>query len=225
MVTASVTMFTSANILAMPVDYQRLEKAVTSFIKQQDVHIENIQVSLTSLNKQLQLKPCNQSLTVSAAPGARLVGHTSLSVSCASPEPWRIHVAAHVDGTVNVITARHPITRSSMITDDDIAIKTRRHSQLNYGYYSSVQQVRQMIAKRNIKTGQIITPGLLKARKLVLRGQSVTILAQLGNLRLSAKGKALMDGQHGQTIKVKNLKSKKLIYAQVISNGVVKVNY
>lgn len=34
-----------------------------------------------------------------------------------------------------------------------------------------------------------------------------------------------MDGKQGQTIKVTNLSSKKLIYAQVISEGIVKINF
>lgn len=82
-----------------------------------------------------------------------------------------------------------------------------------------------MEAKRNIKTGQVLTPSLVKAQKLVLRGQHITIVAQNGGLNLRVKGKALMDGQQGQTIKVKNMNSKKLIYARVVSAGIVKVNY
>lgn len=215
----------SFNAFGLPVDFNRLEHAVTRYIQQQDIPLKRVRVSLTSLNKQLQLKPCNQELNVSMAPGSRLIGHTSLSVSCASPQPWRIHVAAHVDGMVDVFVARHPLTRNSIITDNVLEVKSRRISQLSHGYYAALPQLRHMIAKRNIKAGQVITPGMLKAKKLVIRGQSVTILAEHGNLNLSAKGKALMDGRQGQTIKVKNLASKKMIYAQVVSNGVVKVNY
>lgn len=82
-----------------------------------------------------------------------------------------------------------------------------------------------MEAKRNIKAGQVLTPNVVKAQKLVLRGQHITIIAQSGSLYLRTKGKTLMDGQQGQTIKVANLNSKKLIYARVVSAGIVEINF
>jgi flagella basal body P-ring formation protein FlgA len=60
---------------------------------------------------------------------------------------------------------------------------------------------------------------------MVMRGQHVTIIAESGGLDLRVKGKALMDGRQGQTIQVKNLSSQKLIYAQVVGTGMVKVNF
>lgn len=205
--------------------HKSISNAVKQFVIQQNVPLQNVQVNLTSLNKQLRLPQCGKSLKVKMAPGTKLLGNTSLAVSCASPQQWKIHVAAHIDGQVNVLIARHPITRGSLIQKTDLEYVNRRYSQLNHGYYDSAKLLNNMEAKRNIKTGQVLTPSLVKAQKLVLRGQHITIVAQNGGLNLRVKGKALMDGQQGQTIKVKNMNSKKLIYARVVSAGIVKVNY
>jgi len=202
-----------------------ISHAVKQFVLQQNVPLKNIQVNLTSLNNQLRLPQCGQSLQVNMAPGTKLLGHSSLSVSCAAPQQWKIHVAAHIDGEVDTLIARHPIPRGTMIRNEDLEFALRRYSQLNHGYYSSAKSLNNMEAKRNIKIGQILTPSLIRAQKLVLRGQHITIVAQNGGLNLRVKGKALMDGQQGQTIKVKNLNSKKLIYARVVSAGIVKVNF
>lgn len=202
-----------------------ISHAVKKFVMRQQIPIKNVQVTLTSLNKQLILPQCGKSLQVSMAPGTKLLGHTSLAVSCASPQQWKIHVAAHIDGQVNALIASHPLPRGTVIKNTDLKFSLRRYSQLNHGYYGSANLLNNMEARRNIKAGQVITPGLLKAQKMVLRGQHITIVAQNGALNLRVKGKALMDGQKGQTIKVKNLSSKKLIYAQVISTGIVKVNF
>ena len=134
-------------------------------------------------------------------------------------------MAAHIDGEVDALVARYPIPRGMMIQTDALEFVLRRYSQLNHGYYGSAKLLANMEAKRNIKAGQVLTPNLVKAQKLVLRGQHITIVAQNGGLNLRVKGKALMDGQQGQTIKVKNLSSKRLIYARVISAGIVKVNF
>lgn len=202
-----------------------ISHAVKEFVSQKKVPLNNVQVTLTSLNKQLRLPQCGKSLQVKMAPGTKLLGHTSLSVSCASPQQWKIHVAAHIDGEVNALIARYPIPRGTMIQNTDLEFVLRRYSQLNHGYYGSANLLKNMEAKRNIKAGQVLTPNIVKAQKLVLRGQHITIIAQSGPLQLRAKGKALMDGQQGQTIKVTNLNSKKLIYARVISAGIVEVNF
>lgn len=224
-----VTLLTVCN--AVPVYADSLQSlasishAVKQFVTQQQVPLNNVQVTLTSLNKQLRLPQCGKSLQIKMAPGTKLLGNTSLSVNCASPQPWRIHVAAHIDGEVDVLIARHPLPRGTVIQDIDLEFVKRRYSQLNHGYYASSNLLENMEAKRNIKAGQVLTPNIIKAQKLVLRGQHITIIAQSGRLTLRAKGKALMDGQHGQTIKVSNLNSKKLIYARVISAGIVEVNF
>lgn len=205
--------------------HNSITHAVKEFVVQQKVPLENLQVTLTSLNDQLILPKCGKALQVSMAPGTKLQGSASLAVKCTSPQKWKIHVAAHIDGQVNALIARHPIPRGTVIRNEDLEFVLRRYSQLNYGYYGSAKLLTNMEAKRNIKAGQVVTPSLVRAQKLVLRGEHITIVAQNGGLNLRVKGKALMDGQIGQTIKVKNLNSKKLIYARVISAGIVKVNF
>jgi flagella basal body P-ring formation protein FlgA len=202
-----------------------ISQAVKNFVSQQGVPLKNLQVKVTSLNKQLLLPQCGQSLQVDMAPGARLMGNSSFSVSCAAPQKWKIHVAVHIDGEVDALVARYPIPRGTQIRQQDLNFVQRRYSQLSRGYYNSAKMLVNMEAKRNIRAGQVLTPNLVKAQKLVLRGQHITIVAENGGLNLRVKGKALMDGQQGQTIKVKNLNSKKLIYARVISAGTVKVNF
>lgn len=215
----------------MPINASSLQKhagishAVKEYVMQQQIPLTNVFVTLTSLNKQLQLPSCGERLHVTQAPGAKLIGHTSLSVSCAAPQQWKIRVAAHVDGKVSALIARHPLPRGTVIKSTDLEFVQRKYSQLRHGYYGSSKLLKNMEAKRNIKAGQVITPNTVKAKKLVLRGQHITIIAKSGSLNLRAKGKALMDGQQGQTIKVSNLSSKKLLYARVVSAGTVEINF
>lgn len=221
-----LTFILTANADALPRQSQgSITNAVKKFIIQQGIPLKDIQVSITSISKKRYLPQCSQPLSVTSIRGIKLIGRTKLRVSCRAESDWKVNVSAFVDGKVDVLVARQPIVRGSILQEPDMEYAQRLNSQLNHGYYRSSKQLHQMEAKRNIKIGQVFTPGLLKAQKLVLRGQLVSIIAQTGNLNLRVKGKALMDGQRGQTIKVKNLSSKKLIYAKVISSGVVKVNF
>ncbi len=224
-----VVLLTVGPVISAHSSSQQSHKSITSavkqFVMQQNVPLENLHITLTSLSDRLVLAKCGESLQVSMAPGTKLHGNTSLAVSCASPQKWKIHVAAHIDGQVNVLIARYPIPRGTVIQNEDLEFVLRRYSQLNYGYYGSAKLLTNMEAKRNIRAGQVLTPSVLRAQKMVLRGEHIMIIAQNGGLNLRVKGKALMDGQMGQMIKVKNLSSKKLIYARVISAGMVKVNF
>lgn len=220
----TVSGFASASSVFLQ-DHAGISHAVQKFVKQQQVPLTNVQVTLTSLNQQLSVVKCAKPLKVKMAPGSKLLGNISLSVSCNSPQTWKIHVAAHIDGDINALIARRPLPRGTIIQNSDLKFVLRRLSQLNRGYYDSAAYLKNMEAKRNIKAGQVLTPNMVKAQKLILRGQHITILIQRGGLNLRAKGKALMDGKQGQMIKVANLSSKKLIYAQVLSEGIVKINF
>lgn len=199
--------------------------AVKQFVKQQNIPLKKVQVSITSMTKKKYLPQCNKPLTVSMVPGINLVGHSKFIVSCTTSSRWKINVSAYVDGMLDVLVAHHPIAQGRILQTTDLKYAERLNSQLSRGYYTSAKQLKQMEAKRSIQRGQVFTPGLLKAQKLVLRGQQITIVAQTGGLNLRVKGKALMDGQRGQTIKVRNLSSKKLVYARVKSSGIVEINF
>ena len=221
-----LTFILTVNADALPRQSQStIYAAVKDFVIQQDVPLKDVQVTITALTKKKYLPQCNKPLAVTVRPGIKLVGYSKFSVSCDAPYKWKVNVSAYVDGKVDVLVAQHPIARGSILQKSDVEYAQRLNSQLNRGYYTSAKQLQYMQAKRNIKTGQAFTPGLLKAQKLVLRGQHITIIAQSGSLNLRVKGKALMDGQRGQTIKVRNLSSKKLIYAKVMSSGIVKINF
>jgi len=202
-----------------------IQEAIKDFVTQQDVPLENIVVTLTSAKKQLNLSQCTTPLHIAMAPGAKQIGRTTVSVSCLSARPWKVNIAVHIDGKIDVLVARHPIAHRNMIEENDLEFASRLYSQLNRGYYVSMDRLQNMEARRNIRPGQAINANLIKAQKLVNRGQYITIIAQNGSLNLRVKGKALMDGLQGQTIKVKNLSSKKLIFAEVISAGTVKVHF
>lgn len=206
------------------VKHEDIQKAVIRYMTLQQTGLRNLQVTLTSLDRQLNLPACGNPLEVQLPPGAKTAGHTSVSVACAAPQAWKIQVAVHVDGEVEVLVADQSIIRGTQIHSQQVKKMSKNYSQLHYGFYTSFQNVEGMEARRDIKPGQVLTPGLVNPRKLVTRGQHVTIIAQRGNLVLRLKGKALMDGREGQTIRIQNMSTNKLLYGDVIGPSLVRVN-
>lgn len=72
-----------------------------------------------------------------------------------------------------------------------------------------------------LHTGQMLARRLLLAPVLVQRGQGVGIQAAHGGLVVTAPGEALETGREGDTIRVRNTRSGKVIRARVIEAGVV----
>lgn len=198
-----------------------IKQTVSSFL----THEANIQnFSIGKIDKRLRLKSCNNKLSAYFPQYAEQIGRTTVEVKCNSAKPWKILVTVYIKKYLNIISAKHSLPAGSLVQASDL--KTSRHeiSLIRGGYFTDVAQVTNMVVRRSIKSGKILSPGMLKPKRLVNRGDEVMILAETGNLSIRVKGKALMDGFFGQRIKVKNVNSRRIFQATVISNGLVKVN-
>jgi flagellar basal body P-ring formation protein FlgA len=57
------------------------------------------------------------------------------------------------------------------------------------------------------------------------KGDIVTIIAESGDIKVTAPGKVLMKGYVGELVKVQNLMSKKEIYAKIVNGSMVAVDF
>jgi len=79
-------------------------------------------------------------------------------------------------------------------------------------------------ATKNIKAGAVILPGMTRAHKLeivVKRKQAVTMIVRGATFMIQGKGEAMQDGRPGETIRVRNTMSSRIIKAIVQYDGTV----
>ena len=81
------------------------------------------------------------------------------------------------------------------------------------------------MVKHTIKKDTCIKEWMLEKPLVVKRGDMITILAESGNLRVTVRGRVLVKGHMGELIRVQNSMSKKIIYARVINNSTVSVDF
>ena len=74
---------------------------------------------------------------------------------------------------------------------------------------------------RGLSAGEPILQSELQSQLMVRRGDVVTLIYARGNLRMTTQAEALSDGEPGATIAVRNLQSKKQVYAKVKDGGTV----
>jgi flagella basal body P-ring formation protein FlgA len=186
-------------------------------------HEGRTQIKLGQLDQRLRLKSCAMPLEAFMPDGGRVMGNTTIGIRCSDEGGWSIYVSAKIDVFGPVLVARQPIPRGTPLREGDLELVERNLSNLPYGYYSDPQPVVDQLAKRTIAAATVVTPSMLKAPKLVKRGELVSVIAETGVLKIRTRGKALGDGKAGDLVRVRTEGSRRVIDGVVMSAGVVKV--
>ena len=126
-------------------------------------------------------------------------------------------------GTTEVAMLNRDINRDVTITPDMLVWK-QVNSATSYGVLENAEDLIGKVAKRNLKANTPLRKTDLSANKMVKRGENITLIYQYGAMRITATGKALSDGGKGDTVKVANSTSNKIISAVVEDNGVASVS-
>lgn len=79
--------------------------------------------------------------------------------------------------------------------------------------------------KTTLQAGSILYKKTLKEPELVKRGDIISILAANESLTITVPGRVLKSGSKGEIIKVKNLMSRKEIFATIIGPGTVRTQF
>ena len=94
-------------------------------------------------------------------------------------------------------------------------------SQISGGFLSGTDAAIGKVTTRPIQTGRPLLSRLLRARTVIQRGQTITMLARQAGFEVRSMGESLMDGAIGQRIKVRNRRSKRIVEGIVNEDGVV----
>jgi len=181
------------------------------------------EISVGRLDSRLKLTACDEPLETYDSPNGLNRGRGVVGVRCDGSKPWKIFVPVTIALIESVVTTRRPLVRGQTVRADDLVLSETDVSRLHKAYFTRIEDVVGLRAKRAIGSDKTLHAGLLKREQLVERGKTVSILADLSGLQVSMRGKAMADGGYGDRIRVKNLKSGRVISGTVAGNGLVKV--
>lgn len=137
----------------------------------------------------------------------------------------KIWVTVDIDVFMNVVVTKRPVGRHKIITEDDVCLKEKDISDLPSNIILNCEEVYGKRAGRAIKSKTVLRADLVDLPPLVKRGDVVLIVAELEGIRVTALGEVKGRGRRGDRIKVVNIDSKKLLYAQVVDSKMVKVKF
>ncbi len=181
-------------------------------------------ITVRRLDPRLKLKACDQPLQAELRRGSKLVGTTSVAVSCNTGNRWKIYVQADIKVILNIVVADAMLERGQLISDQDLKLEAHDIGSLPQGFFDNTGQVAGMMARRTIKPGDLINSHMLKRPYMVKRGESVNLIVQTPGLRVQMKGKALGNATKGNNVKVQNLSSKRVVEGIAVAPGVVSIS-
>jgi flagella basal body P-ring formation protein FlgA len=137
-------------------------------------------------------------------------------------EAGRVRVTAQIDLQVQAVVAARDLPRGHVLDEEDLSESYAPFARARGALTDSSQAAGQTL-RASVRAGAPIRDRDLVSTAMVSKGETVTIIAQSGGLRVTALGQAKEDGALGQTISVVNRDSKKTISAKVIGPGQVEV--
>ena len=194
---------------------ESLHAAALTFLQNETKDIQNSEISVRPLDRRLRLNQCSSSLEAFWPLENRKFGSTTVGIRCNGDKPWKIFIGTHIHIYKYVWVSNHALSRDQQITIEDISQERRDITKLSNGYLHANTQLIGKQMKRNIPANQVLTNIMLQSKKLVKRGDRITIISRSGRIEVQAIGVALSDGSKGDRIRVRNMSSKREIEAYV----------
>lgn len=184
---------------------------------------DQIKVTLSSIDPRLKLDPCDNDLTYQLHGSASNASNVTIKISCNSSHNWSFYTNARVDRYRSVAVARENLARGVIIDEDKVKADTRLIPSAGSATYSSVEAAMGMEVRRAVRKGDIIRTSSLTQPLAVEKGDQVKIRAQQDGLSIVTSGIALTKGKIGEQIRVRNLRSERVIKARISDKGLVDV--
>jgi flagellar basal body P-ring formation protein FlgA len=200
-----------------------IKAAVGQFIQHEFHHPTDYQYNISELDSRLKLPLCEQQLSIHSQAGHLRAGRNSIGIKCVGDKKWTIYTSAMIKAFQNVLVLTQPVRRGEVITSHHISLQKINLTKLRRGFWIDPSKVINKMARRHLAAGTVINSNLISEPHLVKKGEKVTIQAASPRFHIRMSGVALMDGIKGQRIKVKNIKSKRVVQATVRQAGEVYV--
>jgi flagella basal body P-ring formation protein FlgA len=205
---------------------QHIEQTIEQYLKQQLMQEataqgwEGARFTYTSTTNSNVIAPCSQLPQVTSDSNS-IMGRQQLTLNCADTPTWTAKVNVEATVFVPAVFTQTVIERGDTITSSQLKVEDLDINKARRGFFNDIDKVAGQGAKRRLRAGQLISPSLLAKPLLVRRGQQVKMIANQDGIAATTLGEALENGEQGAVIRVKNLRSEKIVEARVIEAGVV----
>jgi flagella basal body P-ring formation protein FlgA len=171
------------------------------------------------MDARIVVPSCEQPYQISVNDEALRQSNITVKASCQSMN-WYVYLVVKVTEMESVVVFSSAVSPGTVLTEHNLEIIELDKKRLRGTTFSDIESVIGARIKRRSRSGQPVVPNQLC---FVCKGDTILITANSKGLTIKANGVAQQDGNLGDTITVKNSRSKKMIHAEVVSTNQVSI--
>lgn len=122
-----------------------------------------------------------------------------------------------------MLTAARQIQPETPITSADLRLEEREIGVNNYKYFTKLEDVLGKVTARAVSEGKVLYKHNIGEPNVIEPGNPVTIKALVNGIEIETEGISKSKGRIGQSIRVQNLSSGRIIMAKVIDANTVSI--
>jgi flagellar basal body P-ring formation protein FlgA len=179
----------------------------------------SVTASVSAIDPRLALAACPAPLDAFSPPGFRPAARISVGVRCPTDPGWSLFVPVRLEIRTDVVVLTAPAGRGDILTRTHLSLEQRDVAQLLDGYLTRLEDAEQMVLRRPLAIGTVLTTQTVAPPTLVKRGQRVQLISAAGTFSVRAEGEALGDAARGERVRARNLRSRQVVEGVVDEQG------
>ena len=134
-------------------------------------------------------------------------------------------IPVKMETALDVLVSAKPLSRETVLGPDDVKIVKKWYVRMPSSVLTDTEDAIGKILTQTIRANGEITKTMLKTPLMIRRGNIVKIIAESGSLAITTVGLSEDNGGRGDIVRVKNLSSNKIVYAKVVDQALVRVDF
>lgn len=136
-----------------------------------------------------------------------------------------VKLSGWVDVFAPVVCASRNLKRGEVLGEDDVHLERKNISRQPRNIMTDVNKTVGFLVKNSVKQGTSMKEWMLEKAPILNKGDRVTIVAQIGSIRITVPGKILEKGYPNELIWVQNAMSNKKLHARVMNSATVTIDF
>lgn len=203
--------------------YEAIDQHLAKELQNKPNALADVKSTIGPIDNRIRLQACESPLNTVTEFGNANQKHLTIKVSCDAPVRWSLRVPVKLQIFQTVVVSTQQIPRDQVITGKELQVLKQDINQLTEGYFQSEEELIGLSSVKSIQPGAVIKRHMVRQPIIVHRGETVKIVISEPGLKIEADGIAQSDGAIGDTIRIKNSRSNKMIDAKVKGSGVVSI--
>ncbi len=184
----------------------------------------SVSVRTSSIDPRLRLAACAVEPEAFSPQNIRPGGTLSIGVRCPTSPSWSLYVPVQVEVAAEVLVLATGRARGEALSANDLRLERQDLSRLNGGYMTDIEDAQDMVLRRAVRPGTVLTSSMIERPRLIQRGQRVRLIAGAGSLTVSGEAEALGDAAEGDRVRVRSLASRRIVEGVVDAQGHVRAD-